>query len=178
MQQYKRTKKSTVQLTSLLDLLFVMIFVSLIQQKDIKKVAEPVAKAKPKVQEKIETPAKPVPAPTRFAVRASFKFYGTSNNPNIPEGEYIMNGSYDKKSGKLHLGGVQWVNRPQNYDMVPLSGRIDTSEKSFVGRIEFQGCQKFTLTRMSSEGPTPISGTWRGVYDCSQGETGLTLTVR
>ena len=50
---YKRPKKSVVSLTSLLDLLFVMIFVSLIQQKA-------VVPTNTKAKTKTPTKAKPV----------------------------------------------------------------------------------------------------------------------
>ena len=42
---YKRPRRTAVELTSLLDLLFVMIFVSLMQQKNITEVPPPVAKS-------------------------------------------------------------------------------------------------------------------------------------
>ena len=56
---YKKMKKTTVQLTSLLDLLFVMIFVSLIQNKtlDVKvqtKTKEPKPQTSPVVKTKVK----------------------------------------------------------------------------------------------------------------------------
>jgi hypothetical protein len=181
---YKGPKKQAVQLTSLLDLLFVMIFVSLIQQKEVtqktpaKTAKTPVKKAKPIVTKKIKPKPVVKPVKTFYTVRATFNFYGTNSNPNIPNGSYIMSGSYDKKSGELKLGGVGWVKRPEHYDMVPLSGVIDQSQKYFKGRIQFQGCQEFILERKTSSSETPISGDWVGSYNCSQGATGLTLTVK
>ena len=183
---YKGPKKQAVQLTSLLDLLFVMIFVSLIQQKEVtQKSPEEMAQTPIK---KVETPivtkkVTPKPEPkkpvqTLFTVTATFNFYGTDSNPNIPNGSYIMSGSFDKNSGDLKLGGVGWIKRPTHYDMVPLSGVIDQSLKYFKGRIQFQGCQEFILERKTSENTTPISGSWVGSYNCSQGSTGLTLTIK
>ena len=186
---YKGPKKQTVQLTSLLDLLFVMIFVSLIQQKEVtqktptKTAKDPVKKVDavtPKVATKKITPKKEIkkPVQTFFTVRATFNFYGTNSNPNIPNGSYIMSGSFDKKNGELKLGGVGWVKRPANYDMVPLMGVIDSSQKFFKGRIQFQGCKEFVLERKTLSNTTPISGDWVGSYNCSQGATGLTLTIK
>lgn len=182
---YKRLKKSTVQLTSLLDLLFVMIFVSLMQQKatptkeDPKPVPTPVAKATPKVEkvEKVEVTPTVVATPTYYSIQAKFNFYATQSNPSVPNGIYLMQGSYDMKTGKLQLGGVSWLQRPTNYDMVPLSGEINTNLETFVGRIEFQGCKQFTLQRLKKGNGSPISGEWKGTYDCTQGDTGLTLTI-
>ncbi|PIK15737.1 hypothetical protein [Halobacteriovorax sp. JY17] len=168
---YRRPKKSTVQLTSLLDLLFVMIFVSLLQQKPIAEAPKAKAPAKQEIA-KTKTPIlKTIP------LEAQFYFYGTNSSPNIPQGKYLMQGSYDQKTGKLRLGGVGWLDRPKNYEMIPLSGVIGTSKKSFRGRIEFQTCKEFTLQRISNEGSTEISGQWKGSYICAQGATGLTLTI-
>lgn len=169
---YKKSKKSTVQLTSLLDLLFVMIFVSLLQQKtaDTKVESKPV-----KVEAKVETQKV---QQTKFSVSAVFQFYGTNSNPNLPSGKYLMEGRYNKKDGKLSLGGVGWIDRPKNYDMVPLSGMINGQEDTFVGRIESIGCNNFTLKRKAKNSGSPIAGEWIGTYDCSQGATGLTLSIK
>lgn len=182
-QAYKRPAKKTIELTSLLDLLFVMIFVSMIQQKNVTvDTPTPVKKTitKKNVAKKIKKKVvkrPPPPAKTKFAISAIFNFHPSANNQNVPNGTYRMNGSFDKKSGKLFLGGSAWINRPKNYDMVPLAGKIDNSNSMFTGRIEFQGCKQFTLRKKFPSANTPISGTWEGVYDCSQGATGLTLTI-
>lgn len=176
---YKGPKKQAVQLTSLLDLLFVMIFVSLIQQKEVTPAKEEKKVEKtPVVAQKIEKIQTPTPVEkTLFTVRSTFNFYGTNNNPNIPNGSYIMSGSYDKTTGELKLGGVGWIKRPAHYDMVPLSGKIDSAENFFRGKIEFQGCEEFILERKTKGQKSPISGDWVGSYSCTQGATGLTLTI-
>ena len=169
---YKRPRRTAVELTSLLDLLFVMIFVSLLQQKDVTVTPPPVVKATP--NETITTSA---PQRTNFSVSATFQFYGTVQNPNLPRGSYVMQGSYSTKSKELKLGGVGWLERPENYDMVPLSGTVNESGTLFTGRMEFIGCKTFTLKRVSKGSANPISGEWKGSYDCLQGLTGLTLSV-
>lgn len=166
---YRRPKRQAVSLTSLLDLLFVMIFVSLIQQKT---VVQPVDKP---VVAKKTAPTKPVQ--TQFDIKATFNFYGTKANPNLPSGKYIMTGRFNKKDGSLNLGGLAWIERPARYDMVPLSGKIDPKTGIFRGRVEAIGCKEFTLERKLKRSRTPISGEWVGSYSCSQGKTGLTLTV-
>lgn len=179
---YRRPRNKTVSLTSLLDLLFVMIFVSLIQQKEIVPVKE---KAKPepapKVAKPVEKPIeKPAPAPVKVvhSIRATFNFYATDSNPKVPNGSFLMSGQYNTKDGRLELGGMAWIKRPPQYDMVPLSGTIDPATGIFKGRVEFIGCKEFTLQRKIKENKTPISGEWVGTYDCSQGATGLTLTIQ
>lgn len=170
---YKRRRRTAVELTSLLDLLFVMIFVSLLQQKDIPPpVAQPAPEKIAKSEVKVKTPEK-----TKHSITATFSFYPTAQNPRLPSGSYIMQGSYNSKSRRLKLGGTSWIDRPANYDMVPLSGVIEESGALFTGRIEFIGCKKFTLKRVESGIETPISGIWKGTYNCSQGFTGLTLSI-
>ena len=181
---YRKNKKTTIQLTSLLDLLFVMIFVSLLQQKatpemakQAKKKAGSITHIKTKKKIKPKKMTKTI-APKSFTIDAIFYFHPTVNNPRPPKGIYNMKGSFDEKTRKLQLGGVSWVNRPKNYDMVPLSGTIEKTGKLFMGRVEFPGCKQFTLNRTNNTGTSSISGTWEGVYNCSQGETGLTLTIK
>lgn len=171
----RRYKRPTVQLTSLLDLLFCMIFVSLLQTKV--PVKEEIKETAPKKEEiKVEAPKviedKPIP------VTAIFHFYQTTKNPAVPTGTYAMNGSFDQKSKKIRLGGVSWINRPSHYDMVPLNGVISEDGFKLTGQIEFQDCQTFTLLRTSKISGSVIAGQWEGVYDCLQGETGLTLTIQ
>ena len=171
MQTYRRQKKSTVQLTSLLDLLFVMIFVSLLQQKQVTVAKKSKPVTKPKTKKVVTKPVQSI-----FNINATFYFYGSNATPNIPSGKYLMQGKYDKKDGKLRLFGVGWLERPQHYDMVPLSGKINSSQTEFQGRVEAIGCQSFTLKR-KVKGSAPISGQWVGEYRCAQGTTGLTLTI-
>lgn len=174
---YKRPKKAAVSLTSLLDLLFVMIFVSMLQQKSVSKQE---VKQEPKPITKTETSPKPVPKPVKVVhtISAIFNFYSVPQNPGLPQGSYRMQGRYDEKTGNLSLGGLEWINRPKNYDMVPLQGKIDSSGSMFTGRIVFIGCKKFTLRRVKEgTGQNPLSGAWEGIYECGQGPTGLTLLV-
>ncbi|MBC98596.1 MAG: hypothetical protein CME63_12670 [Halobacteriovoraceae bacterium] len=177
--RYRRKKPTTIQLTSLLDLLFVMVFVSLLQQKAPPAPA-PVKKTKPAAPKVAAKPkAKPVAPPKKVVstIEATFNFYGTAKNPNLPTGKYLMRGDYNSKTRELKLGGIGWIDRPKNYDMVPLSGKIGPSGKTFTGRIEFQSCKQFTLQRTTNSGEREISGDWKGVYECGQGATGLTLTI-
>ncbi len=167
----RRRKRPTVELTSLLDLLFVMIFLSLLQTK-----APAPVKSKP-VEAKVETPVvvEEKPIPKIVSVSAIFNFYPTKSNPNLPSGSYHMNGSFDEASGQLQLGGSGWIKRPANYDMVPLKGHIDKATNTFRGRIEFQGCLEFILKKETAD--QSFRGSWSGTYNCTQGETGLTLTI-
>jgi hypothetical protein len=178
---YRKNKKVSVQLTSLLDLLFVMIFVSLIQEKAPSKAIKEPTKATPTVTAKAipvkKKEIKPA-APTKYNISAIFHFHPTAGSPNLPSGTYVMQGSFNEKTREIKLAGVSWVNRPTGYDMVPLSGTIESTNTLFKGRVDFPGCQLFTLKRMKTISNSPISGKWEGIYDCSQGPTGLTLTIQ
>lgn len=185
--QFKRAKTGAVSLTSLLDLLFVMIFVSLLQQKEVSPL--PVAKTETKVITKIVEvekivikevkvdPPKPVEKIIN-SVAAEFHFYSVQGQKF--EGKYLMEGIYNKETGNINLGSVKWIDKPDgDIGMVPLSGKISNDQSSFSGRVEFTGCQKFSLKRVSVEkGESPIAGNWKGTYTCAQGQTGLTLTIR
>lgn len=167
----KKRKKPTVQLTSLLDLLFIMIFISLIQSKERPLISQPQAQAE--VTKEVQE-TKPVNLP----ITAVFHFYATSQNPRIPTGTFAMEGTFNTDSRQLRLGGVSWINRPDGYDMIPLNGKIASSGMELTGRIEFHGCEEFTLRRTSQISNSAIAGKWEGKYVCSQGETGLTLTIQ
>lgn len=183
---YKKTKKTTVQLTSLLDLLFVMIFVSLIQQKaptatPKKQTPKKVTSSKVTVKKAIK---KTPPAVKEIKViSATFHFYPVSKDARLPDGrlapsgKYLMQGNFDEKTNKLNLVGFSWIDRPTGYDMVPLKGILDSAGTSFKGKVDSPWCKQFTLTRKSRSGNSLINGQWQGVYDCGQGQTGLTLTV-
>jgi hypothetical protein len=180
-QIYRKPRRATVQLTSLLDLLFVMIFVNLLQQQQpapkVEAPPAPVVAIEKKVASPPKPKATPKPKPAVISVTATFSFYASAQNPSLPAGEYLMQGRYDERDGSLKLGGLSWVTRPANYDMVPLSGTIDGAKETFQGRIEFQGCKVFTLKRTTTLAGSPIAGKWIGQYDCTQGITGLTLTI-
>lgn len=128
-------------------------------------------------------PLKKIPAPnkpieSKMPLKAEFHFYATDQNPKVPAGTYLMSGTFDEQGRKLELKGTSWVQRPANYEMVPLKGKINEDGSKFIGRIQFEGCKEFTLIRISWEGTSPIAGKWQGGYVCSQGVTGLTLTLK
>lgn len=168
----KRYKKPVVQLTSLLDLLFVMVFASMLQTKATPQKEEIKPVETPKVEVKIETPK-----PKKYKIEASFNFYATANSPAVPNGAFRMEGTFDEKTGFLNLSGSEWINRPSQYDMVPLRGKVNEGRSTFTGKIEFPGCREFTLKRVPKSGQSPLAGTWQGAYKCLQGETGLTLEI-
>ncbi len=183
--QFKRAKKGAVSLTSLLDLLFVMIFVSLLQQKEISptKTEAPVTKTEVKVVEKVVIKEVKVPVKEKKAkkilhsINAAFEFYSLSGMKF--KGKFSMDGLFNSKTGNLNLAPATWIDKPPfDVGMVPLSGKVSEDKMSFTGRVEFQGCKTFKLKRIKVSQGSPIAGEWKGTYNCSQGETGLTLSVQ
>lgn len=182
---YKKRKKATVELTSLLDLLFVMIFVNLIQQKNVTSTNTEVPKEKAPV---VKVEPKPTPKPVEktpqvFLVKAIFHFHDASQAGGGVSGKYEVQGSFDEKSNDLNLAGVKWIQLPQgvssvyDVDMVPLAGKVDENLINYKGKVDYKGCSTFNLTRTEKNNKTPVSGTWTGSYTCLQGQTGLTLTI-
>lgn len=182
---YRRIKKPVVQLTSLLDLLFVMIFVSLMQTKVVsqeKKEVKPRPKTstlkKMKVVKKTQIPPVPVKEkkPQKVFIKGIFSFYSSPSGPRIPEGSFRVEGSFNEETGQLMLSGTSWINRPPHYDMVPLRGRVSRDKRLFKGAIEFPGCKSFILKKTNAD-QSSIIGDWVGEYDCSQGLTGLKVSI-
>lgn len=180
---YKKSTKSVVQLTSLLDLLFVMVFVSLLQQKNIPTPSEKPPVEKPPVEITKETP-KPVPKKVETPklenalVGATFSFSPKAQSNRAASGVYKMQGTFEADSRRLSLLGLKWIDKPDpRYDMVPLAGILGEDFKSFKGRIQYLGCKTFTLVKTVAIGSKPYSGKWEGTYDCAQGLTNLVLTI-
>lgn len=178
----RQRKRPVVQLTSLLDLLFVMIFVSLLQTKAPKAQDRPEPKPKPApVAEKKPRPepTKPKPKPRIANISATFHFYPTSQSAYKFSGKYRMNGVFDRENQTVQLGGVGWIDKPTGVEvgMVPLNGQINT-DGSFTGRVDDPSCQSFTLKKTVTAQGVEIAGSYEGTYICAQGETGLTLTIQ
>ena len=172
--QFKRAKKGAVSLTSLLDLLFVMIFVSLLQQKEVTPL--PVEETKEKIVEKT-----PEVKPTKIeSITAEFFFQGVS----LPyQGRYSMKGFVNNETGMINLSTLAWINKPtlQNknieVDMVALSGKLSEDKMSMNARVAYIGCKEFKINKVSGT-TSSLVGEWKGTYVCREGSTKLTLTIK
>jgi hypothetical protein len=105
---------------------------------------------------------------------ADFDFYPLPSNPDVPAGSFTMTGSYSPDG--VVLNQDYWVSEPAGYEMVNLTAP-PPSGSSMEGTVS-PGCGSFSVT-MTSGLPTltSLSGVWTGSYTCSQGLTGLRLTV-
>lgn len=75
-------------------------------------------------------------------VRAIFDF---SHESSGASGSYVVMGHYDPDTRRVHFEPSRWIDRPDNYVMVPMSGEISTDDSLFAGKIDFPGCGAFKL---------------------------------
>lgn len=83
------------------------------------------------------------------AVTATFDFYAAPQNPGVPSGSYLMEGEY--ADGRLGLEGVEWVERPDGYEMVGIESdpEVLLRPNVFGGRVTNSSCTAFILQRAS-----------------------------
>lgn len=75
-------------------------------------------------------------------VRAIFDFM---HSPSGANGSYIVTGSYNPETRRVHFEPTSWIRQPAHYVMVPMSGEISTDDSLFAGKIDFHGCGAFKL---------------------------------
>lgn len=177
----RKSKVQPVQLTSLLDLLFMMVFISLLQVKAPTEAA-PELPQTPTESASVPTKQLPQQPPsqakaTKINISAHFQFFATPTNPKAAQGSFAMVGMYNTQTGTLNLVGTEWTDRPEGYDMVPLNGKIAPGSDIFFGSIDAPNCTEFKLNRVQMGSGKHINGEWSGTYNCSQGETGLKLII-
>jgi hypothetical protein len=120
-----------------------------------------------------------VEASSSGKLTAFFDFYPVISNPGVPSGSYAMSGSYDALGVTLSPG--KWLVEPGGYNTVGLSGATPGAKgvNTFSGSVSVSGCKTFLLHRLAvAPDEAATVGKWKGTYDCSQGVTGLTLTIK
>lgn len=95
----------------------------------------------------------PTPATLRFRgmpptgpgdkVFAIFEFGGGA----LPQGIYLVKGSYDAGTRRLVLEPDGWVKQAGRYVAVGMSGQVDDGPTRFTGRIHDPRCGEITMTR-------------------------------
>ncbi len=75
------------------------------------------------------------------AVDAVFEF---AHGPSGAAGAYRMHGRFDANGG-LALAPGQWMDRPENYVSVGMTGVVQGA--TFSGRIDNPSCGNFSVTR-------------------------------
>jgi hypothetical protein len=80
-------------------------------------------------------------------------------------GEYLMQGTYNKKTGELKLGGVGWLNRPKHYDMVPLSGKLAAQGKLLLEELSFKPVRSLPCKERRHQREHPLVGPGKGLMN-------------
>jgi hypothetical protein len=114
------------------------------------------------------------------ALDATFSFYPIPKNPAWPSGIYTMRGTYHS-AASITLHFRHWIRKPAGYIWANLSGRL-TGDR-FHGRVisgPGGACTTFSAKKLrGSYTRKRVIGKWKGKYTgCSQGTTGLTLTIK
>jgi len=78
-------------------------------------------------------------------VRATLDFYAVASNPDVPDGSYVLTGTYSQSKG-LVLVPDHWISQPDGYVMVGLSGP-PPSGSSMQGTVQDSNCSTFSVTR-------------------------------
>lgn len=89
-------------------------------------------------------------------VKALMHFFAAPENPDVPEGCFLLTGDFDRDTRELDLNQDRWIVQPPNYRMIDLEGKIDPDDGRLVGRIVGPaGCTRFRLTRETASRPLP-----------------------
>ena len=108
--------------------------------------------------------------------KAIFDFYNLPGKTNAKSGKYYMNVSYDKNTKDYIFKATEWIDRPSDYFLVDLRGKLED------GVLSGNSPTKFRITTIDkyispSVKLNNLIGTYEGSYFAGQGETGLTLTI-
>ena len=80
---------------------------------------------------------------TQQSMRAIFNFYPVQQNPNVGSGSFSLAGEFSM-DGYFKLKPNVWINQPQGFSMVGMSGKISDNRKELIGSID-SGCSSFHL---------------------------------
>lgn len=96
-----------------------------------------------------------IQAKSTTEIGAVFVFSAHPQNPTTASGRFKMEGSLELSSingipDLLKLQGVEWINRPSNYEMVNLTGDVASSKRKITGNVAYSGCSTFELLKRES----------------------------
>jgi predicted aspartyl protease len=82
---------------------------------------------------------------------AIFEFGPSPDNPSIPSGAFLLQGTIDLNGGRLDLQPLTWLSQPPRYGMVGLSGTSGDGGNTFEGMIlNGNRCSVFSISRVST----------------------------
>lgn len=96
-------------------------------------------------------------------VDALFHFGRLPSNPGVPEGCFLMTGTFDPPTGRLTLIPTRWLLHPYTFVTVELDGALDPSGSQISGTVAGPGCTTFELSRRAfgrvDHGPCGVEAT-------------------
>lgn len=75
-------------------------------------------------------------------VRAVFDF---AHDASGAKGAYVITGEFDPDTRRVHFEPSSWIEQPDHYLMVPMTGEVSTDDSLFAGKIDYRGCGAFRL---------------------------------
>src|SRR5262249_17316896 len=78
-----------------------------------------------------------------FEVRPLFDFF---HEPSGAKGMYLVQGTFDPRTGRVRFQPEKWVVRPDRYVMVGMAGRVSADGDEINGSITHEGCGYFDLS--------------------------------
>ncbi len=87
-------------------------------------------------------------------LQALFYFHARPNNPRVPDGCFMMTGSFDTANATLNLQPTTWLLRPGGYVSVALTGQLG-ADGELTGAVGGPGCTDFSLTRATTTALRP-----------------------
>ena len=107
-----------------------------------------------------------ISATTPSKIDAIFYFHAQQNNPGVPQGCFMMHGSFEAAARMVTLSPAEWLDRPAFFVSVGLGGTVSPSGDTLSGRISGPGCAGFSLTRSFAPpvppAPAPCRDTRQG----------------
>ncbi|MDO5804194.1 MAG: stalk domain-containing protein [Clostridia bacterium] len=64
-----------------------------------------------------------------------FNFYAVEENPNVPNGTYFCDIDYDSNTKRCTVSGKEWLQKPDNYTFVTLTGYFSDNNTVFYGKV-------------------------------------------
>jgi hypothetical protein len=86
------------------------------------------------------------------AFEGELAFYPLPEEPNLPRGRFTIAGTFDIASRILVIHGVSWLERPQGYEMVDVTGMLSVDGRTVVGTIDSASCSDFRVLFEGKEG--------------------------
>ena len=96
------------------------------------------------------------PAGKDGQVTALFRFGGTPANPSVPDGCFLMYGTW--RGNHLSLQAGAWLLQPGGYVTVDLDGTASPDKRRLSGQVDGPGCTTFRLVQVPrDDGPARCS---------------------